>query len=87
MTHGEPAGAATLQAHYGTTTLYGRHRRRVPLTVAVALVLALLLAATAFATARQLLNDHNDKDGTYLSTDGWPRRGQGRTCSASAGRR
>ena len=36
-------------------------------------VLALLLAATAFAAARQLLN----KDRSYPSTDGWPLRGQG----------
>jgi D-alanyl-D-alanine carboxypeptidase (penicillin-binding protein 5/6) len=39
-------------------------------------VLALVLAATAFAAARHLLND-NDEDRTYLSTDGWPLRGQG----------
>jgi D-alanyl-D-alanine carboxypeptidase (penicillin-binding protein 5/6) len=31
-------------------------------------------AATPFAAARRLLND---KDRTYLSLDGWPRRGQG----------
>jgi D-alanyl-D-alanine carboxypeptidase (penicillin-binding protein 5/6) len=39
-------------------------------------VLTLFLAASAFAAARHLLND-NDKDRTYLSTDGWPLRGQG----------
>jgi serine-type D-Ala-D-Ala carboxypeptidase (penicillin-binding protein 5/6) len=60
----------TLQARYGTTTLYGRRRRRVLLGA----VLALLLAAAAFAAPRHLLND---KDRTYLSTDGWPQRGQG----------
>ncbi len=35
--------------------------------------LALVLAATAFAAAQPLLND---KHGTYLSPDNWPRRGQ-----------
>jgi serine-type D-Ala-D-Ala carboxypeptidase (penicillin-binding protein 5/6) len=50
--------------------LYGRRRRRVLLGA----VLALLLAATAFAAPRHLLND---KDRSYLSSDGWPRRGQG----------
>ena len=35
--------------------------------------LALLLAATAFATARHL---HTDNGRTYLSPAGWPRRGQ-----------
>jgi D-alanyl-D-alanine carboxypeptidase (penicillin-binding protein 5/6) len=61
----------TLQPHYGATTVY--HRRR---HVLLGAVLALVLAATAFAAARHLLND-NDKDRTYLSTDGWPLRGQG----------
>jgi serine-type D-Ala-D-Ala carboxypeptidase (penicillin-binding protein 5/6) len=51
-------------------TTYGRRRRRV----LPGAVLALLLAATALATPRHLLND---KDRAYLSTDGWPRRGQG----------
>jgi D-alanyl-D-alanine carboxypeptidase (penicillin-binding protein 5/6) len=37
-------------------------------------VLAVLLAATAFAAPRHLFND---KDRSYLSTDGWPLRGQG----------
>jgi hypothetical protein len=87
MTYNEPVRTATLQPHYGTTTRYGRHRRRVPLSVVVALVLALLLATAAFVVARQLLNDRNDKDRTYLSTDGWPQHGQGRTCSTTAGRR
>lgn len=72
MTSREPARTATLAPHYGTTTLYGPRRRRVLLGA----VLALLLAATAFAAARPLLND-NDKDRAYLSTDGWPLRGQG----------
>jgi serine-type D-Ala-D-Ala carboxypeptidase (penicillin-binding protein 5/6) len=62
----------TPQPHYGRTTLYGRRRRRVLLGV----LLALVLAATAFAAGRHLLN-HNDKDRAYLSTDGWPQRGQG----------
>jgi D-alanyl-D-alanine carboxypeptidase (penicillin-binding protein 5/6) len=39
-------------------------------------VLVLLLATTAFAAGRHLLNEH-DKDRAYLSTDGWPQRGQG----------
>jgi D-alanyl-D-alanine carboxypeptidase (penicillin-binding protein 5/6) len=40
----------------------------------LAAVLA-LLATTAFAAPRHLLN--NDEDRSYLSTDGWPLRGQG----------
>jgi D-alanyl-D-alanine carboxypeptidase (penicillin-binding protein 5/6) len=60
----------TRQPHYGTTTLYGPRHRRVLLGA----VLALLLAATAFVAARQLLNDKNR---TYRSTDGWPQHGQG----------
>ena len=59
-----------LQPHYGTTTRYGRRRRRVLLGA----VLALLLATTAFVAAREL---RNDRDRAYLSTDGWPARGQG----------
>jgi D-alanyl-D-alanine carboxypeptidase (penicillin-binding protein 5/6) len=61
----------TLQPHYGATTVYGPRRR-----VLLGAVLALFLAATAFAAARHLLNT-NDKDRTYLATDGWPVRGQG----------
>jgi D-alanyl-D-alanine carboxypeptidase (penicillin-binding protein 5/6) len=40
-------------------------------------VLALLLAAAALVAAHQLLNEFNDKDRTYLSTQGWPLHGQG----------
>jgi D-alanyl-D-alanine carboxypeptidase (penicillin-binding protein 5/6) len=79
MVHSEPARTAVRrtrsnarrrQTYYGTTTPYGRRRRRVLLSA----LLALLLGATAFVTARHLLND---KDRTYLSTDGWPQHGQG----------
>lgn len=63
--------ADTLQPHCGTTTLYGRRRRRRAL---LGTVLALLLAATALAAPRHLLGDRHR---TYLSSDGWPRRGQG----------
>ncbi len=78
----------TPQPRYGTATLYGRRRRRVLLGA----VLALLLAAAAVAVPRHLLNgedlsylvSHEDRssllegqDGSYLSTDGWPLRGQG----------
>jgi serine-type D-Ala-D-Ala carboxypeptidase (penicillin-binding protein 5/6) len=76
----------TLQRQLGTTTRYGR---RCALLVAV---VALLLAATAFAAPRHLLNGADrssplddkgrsslldDKDRAPLSTDGWPLRGQG----------
>src|SRR4051812_22782861 len=61
----------TLRPHHGTTTVYGPRRRRRLLLGAV---LALLLVATALAAARQLVDDKNR---TYLSTDGWPRHGQG----------
>jgi D-alanyl-D-alanine carboxypeptidase (penicillin-binding protein 5/6) len=54
---------------YRTTTVYVRRRR-----VLLGAVLALLLAATGFAAPRHLLGG---KDRTYLSTDGWPLRGQG----------
>jgi D-alanyl-D-alanine carboxypeptidase (penicillin-binding protein 5/6) len=76
-----------LQRHHGTTTPYGRGR------ALLGAVLALLLAATAFAAPRHLLNNDehrssllDDKgrsslldgqDRSYLSTDGWPLRGQG----------
>jgi serine-type D-Ala-D-Ala carboxypeptidase (penicillin-binding protein 5/6) len=42
--------------------------------VVLGAVLALFLAATAFAAPRHLLDD---KHRAYLSTDGWPLRGQG----------
>ena len=56
--------------------MYGRRRRRVLLGV----VLALLLAHTAYAAAGHLLNDKNptlnDKGRTYLSSVRWPQGGQ-----------
>jgi D-alanyl-D-alanine carboxypeptidase (penicillin-binding protein 5/6) len=67
---------------------YGRRPRRV----LVGAVLALFLAATAFAAPRHLLDGKDrsylvrdedrsslldDQDPAYLSTDGWPLRGQG----------
>ena len=56
--------------HYANTSRNG-HRLRV-LRVAI----ALLLAATAVAAVRYL--DHDaDKDRPYISTNGWPARGQG----------
>ncbi|HEY7042326.1 MAG TPA: serine hydrolase, partial [Nocardioidaceae bacterium] len=72
-TYRERTRTATLQRQYGTTTRYGRRRRSLLL---LGVLLVVLLAATAFAAARVLLHD-NDKDRTYLSTDGWPARGQG----------
>ena len=51
--------------------MYGRRRRRALLGA----VLALLLAATAFAAARHLLND-KDRMLTNLSPVRWPQRGQ-----------
>jgi D-alanyl-D-alanine carboxypeptidase (penicillin-binding protein 5/6) len=51
-------------------TVYRRRRRRV----LVGAVLAVFLAAVAFAAPRHL---PGDKDRSYLSTDGWPRVGQG----------
>ncbi|HEV7772648.1 MAG TPA: serine hydrolase [Conexibacter sp.] len=60
----------TPQARRGTATLYGRRRRRVLLGA----VLALALAATAFAAPHHLLNG---EERSYLSTDGWPLHGQG----------
>jgi serine-type D-Ala-D-Ala carboxypeptidase (penicillin-binding protein 5/6) len=55
---------------YSTTTVY-RVRRRRALAGAV---LALLVAATALAAPH---HTRSDKARRYLSTDGWPRRGQG----------
>jgi serine-type D-Ala-D-Ala carboxypeptidase (penicillin-binding protein 5/6) len=73
----------TLQRHDGRTTPYGRRR-------ALLVAVLALLAATAFAGPRHLLNNDedrsndkgrswllDDKDRAYLSTDGWPLRGQG----------
>ncbi|HEY1485605.1 MAG TPA: hypothetical protein VGF84_05850 [Micromonosporaceae bacterium] len=53
--------------------MYRRRRRARPGAV-VALVVALLLVATAFVAGRQLLHDN---DRAYLSTNGWPQHGQG----------
>jgi hypothetical protein len=67
-------------------TKYGRRRRRVLLGA----LLTLFLAVTAYAAPRHLLDD---TDRTYLSTDAWPRRGQGAYVlgngrpAATAGRR
>jgi serine-type D-Ala-D-Ala carboxypeptidase (penicillin-binding protein 5/6) len=75
----------TSQPRYATATPYGRRR------ALLGAVLALFLAATAFAAPRQLLNDQDrsylgsdgdrsslldGQDRGYLSTDGWPRLGQ-----------
>jgi serine-type D-Ala-D-Ala carboxypeptidase (penicillin-binding protein 5/6) len=76
----------TLQRHHGRTTPYGRRRALLVAVLAI-------LAATAFVAPRHLLNNDegrspvlNDKgrsslldgqDRGYLSTDGWPLRGQG----------
>jgi D-alanyl-D-alanine carboxypeptidase (penicillin-binding protein 5/6) len=57
----------TLQRHHGRTTLYGRRR-------ALLVAVLALLAATAFAAPRHLLDG---QDRSHLSTDGWPLRGQG----------
>src|SRR6266508_611948 len=77
----------TLQRHHGRTAPYGRRR------ALLGAVLAVILAATAFAAPRHLLNNAedrsflpndkgrssllDDKDRAYRSTDGWPLRGQG----------
>jgi D-alanyl-D-alanine carboxypeptidase (penicillin-binding protein 5/6) len=55
---------------YGTASLYRRRRRRALLGA----VLALFLAATAYAAPRHLLHDEGR---SYVSTSGWPRLGQG----------
>ncbi len=76
----------TLHRHRGTTTPYGR--RRAGLVAVLA-----LFAATAFAAPRHLLDRGedgssplsdkgrssllDDKGRAYLSTNGWPLRGQG----------
>jgi D-alanyl-D-alanine carboxypeptidase (penicillin-binding protein 5/6) len=67
VAYSEPARTA---AHYGPTTVYRTRRRRVLLGA----VLAALLAATVLATARHTVSDESR---SYLSTDGWPRLGQG----------
>jgi D-alanyl-D-alanine carboxypeptidase (penicillin-binding protein 5/6) len=51
-------------------TKYSRRRRRLLLCA----VVAVFVAATAYAAPRHLLDDQHR---SYLSTDGWPRRGQG----------
>jgi D-alanyl-D-alanine carboxypeptidase (penicillin-binding protein 5/6) len=76
----------TLQRHRGRTAPYGRRR-------ALLVAILALLAATAFSAPRHLLNNAeggsspfndggrgtlvDDKGRAYLSTDGWPLRGQG----------
>jgi serine-type D-Ala-D-Ala carboxypeptidase (penicillin-binding protein 5/6) len=75
----------TLQRHHGTTTPYLRRR-------ALLVAVLALLAATAFAAPRHLFNGEDrgylssdkgssslvdDKGRAYLSTEGWPLRGQG----------
>src|SRR6185437_12307127 len=70
MTSSEPARTGARRTRDGTATLYGPRRGRVLLGA----LLALFLVATAFATTRHLLTG---EDRSYLSTDGWPSRGQG----------
>jgi serine-type D-Ala-D-Ala carboxypeptidase (penicillin-binding protein 5/6) len=70
----------TLQPQRGRTAPYGRRR-------ALLVVVLVLLAATALAAPRHLLNGQDGRylggdedrgpDRGYLSTDGWPLRGQG----------
>jgi serine-type D-Ala-D-Ala carboxypeptidase (penicillin-binding protein 5/6) len=74
MSYNEPVRTATLQPHYGTTTLYGRRRRGRRVLLGAVLAIVVVLVGAAFVAAPHLLND---KDRTYLSTDGWPRDGQG----------
>ena len=71
MTYHAPVRTATLRPYDGTTTRYGP-RRRVLLGAVLAIVV--VLVAAAFAAAPHLIDD---KDRSYLSTDGWPRNGQG----------
>jgi hypothetical protein len=83
VTSSEPARTAARRARSTVVVVH--------FAVLVAVV-ALLLAATAFAAPRHLLNGADrssplddkgrsslldDKDRAYLSTDGWPLRGQG----------
>jgi serine-type D-Ala-D-Ala carboxypeptidase (penicillin-binding protein 5/6) len=65
VTYSDPARTA---ARRNRATAYCPRRRAL-----LGAVLALLLAATAFAAAHHPLND---QDRTYLSTDGWPQQGQ-----------
>jgi serine-type D-Ala-D-Ala carboxypeptidase (penicillin-binding protein 5/6) len=61
---------------YATTSVYVARRRRALLGA----VLALLVVALALGAPSRLLGmgaDRSDKHRSYLSTDGWPRRGQG----------
>jgi D-alanyl-D-alanine carboxypeptidase (penicillin-binding protein 5/6) len=74
MTYNEPVRTATLQPHYGTTTLYGPRRRGRRVLLGAVLAIVVVLVSAAFVAAPHLLND---KDRTYLSTDGWPQNGQG----------
>jgi serine-type D-Ala-D-Ala carboxypeptidase (penicillin-binding protein 5/6) len=68
----------TPQPRYGTMTVYRVRRRRALLVVVLA-----LLAATALAAPRHLLSGgdrsslRDGQDRSYLSTHGWPLRGQG----------
>jgi serine-type D-Ala-D-Ala carboxypeptidase (penicillin-binding protein 5/6) len=71
---------ARTTAGHTQPTVYGRRRRRALLGAAV----VVLLTAVAFAAPRHLLKgDENlsslfdGQDRSYLSTDGWPPRGQG----------
>jgi D-alanyl-D-alanine carboxypeptidase (penicillin-binding protein 5/6) len=61
---------STLQQHYGPATRHGRRRRRVLITA----IILCVLAVAAVLMARRLLDD---KDRAYLSSNGWPQRGQG----------
>jgi D-alanyl-D-alanine carboxypeptidase (penicillin-binding protein 5/6) len=64
----------TLPRHHGRTTPYARRR-------ALLVAVLALLAVTAFPAPRHLLSEGSalldGQDRSYLSTDGWPLRGQG----------
>jgi serine-type D-Ala-D-Ala carboxypeptidase (penicillin-binding protein 5/6) len=64
----------TLPRHHGRTTPYARRR-------ALLVAVLALLAVTAFTAPRHLLSEGSalldGQDRSYLSTDGWPLRGQG----------
>jgi serine-type D-Ala-D-Ala carboxypeptidase (penicillin-binding protein 5/6) len=68
VTSGHPARTAPRRI-YGTASLYRRRRRRALLGAALVLV----FAATAFVALHPL----GGGDRSLLSTDGWPRHGQG----------